>query len=370
MPDFAFVLVDWYHAHKRDLPWRHTRDPYLIWLSEVILQQTRVAQGLPYYQRFVEAFPTVADLAAATEQEVLRLWQGLGYYSRARNMHQTAQIVVREHAGQFPRTYAGLLALKGVGPYTAAAIASFAHDEEVAVVDGNVYRVLARLFGLDDDIASPKGQRRFAELAAELLPKGRPLLPPSTYNQAIMEFGAVHCRPAAPDCPTCPFTPKCVALAQKRQAQLPVKLKKTKVNERYFHYLVFAHQDRVLMAPRGSGDIWQGLYDFPLVEGPPHRADDLLGQILAHAQAQPLQGLAAPSQVGEQPLWFVRASPAYRHVLTHQRLTATFYLVEVASGAFFEELAKRLGAQAYLPEAVADLPKPILIVRYLADSFF
>ncbi len=371
MHDFAFKLIRWYEENKRDLPWRHTRDPYLIWLSEIILQQTRVSQGLPYYLRFVEALPSVRDFAAAQEQDILRLWQGLGYYSRARNMHLTAKFVVGELDGQFPSTYAALLKLKGIGPYTAAAIASFASEEEVAVVDGNVYRVLARLFGLSDDIGSPKGQKKFAELASDLLPKGQSQLRPSVYNQAIMEFGATHCKPSAPNCPACPFQTSCFAFAHKQQAGLPIKVKKVKTKQRQIQYVVFGHQGRLLMKPRGSGDIWQGLYDFPLVEGevgtnvPP-----VLRAVLEIAQARPLQHLAVPSPVGDWPLRFVRGSGVYQHILTHQRLSATFLQVEIVDEHFVHSLAEQLGAAPYWPDEIVALPKPILIVKYLEDSFF
>lgn len=262
MTDFAFKLINWYKQNKRDLPWRSTQDPYLIWLSEIILQQTRVAQGLPYYLRFVETFPTVQSMATADEQEILRLWQGLGYYSRARNMHQSAKIVMENFGGIFPDTYAKILTLKGVGSYTAAAIASFAFNEDVAVVDGNVFRVLARVFGVEEDIASGKGQKVFQQLADELLPQGES----ATYNQAIMEFGATYCKPVAPDCNSCIFNDKCIAFAQKRQQALPLKIKKLKIKERTFTYLIFTFEDKLMLKVRGAGDIWQGLYDFPTLE--------------------------------------------------------------------------------------------------------
>ena len=207
-PSFlAAALLAWYPRHQRDLPWRHTRDPYAIWLSEVILQQTRVAQGLPYYETFLRAYPTVQHMAAAPEAEVLRYWQGLGYYSRARNMHRTARQVVEEYNGLFPGNYAGLLKLRGIGPYTAAAIASFAFDEAVAVLDGNVYRVLARIFGLHSDIAAPSSRKEFQAVADQHIPASTP----ADFNQAIMEFGAIQCTPAKPDCLFCPLQATCSA---------------------------------------------------------------------------------------------------------------------------------------------------------------
>ncbi|MCU0449062.1 MAG: A/G-specific adenine glycosylase [Bernardetiaceae bacterium] len=363
MPHFAAALVQWYQAHQRDLPWRHTQDPYLIWLSEVILQQTRVAQGLPYYQRFVEAYPTVAHLAQAPEQEVLRRWQGLGYYSRARNLHYTAQLVVRDWGGQFPTRYADLRQLKGIGPYTAAAVASFSANEAVAVVDGNVYRVLARVFGLEADIATPKGQRAFAELAAELLPVGQPS---STYNQAIMEFGALHCKPAAPECPTCPVRESCVAFASKRQGALPVKSKKLKIKQREFSYLVFVYQGRWLLRSRPAGDIWQGLYDFALVEDP-DEAPAAWQAVLATAQAHPLLNLEGPQAVADFPLRLVQVSGVYRHVLTHQHLAVRFLEVEVLAPGLAAELAQVAGGEWFTAAQVHQLPKPILIANYLQE---
>ena len=227
---FAPTLEEWYLRHKRDLPWRHTTDPYRIWLSEIILQQTRVAQGLPYYLRFIDAYPTLADLALAEEQELLRLWQGLGYYSRARNLHQTAKHIHHELAGEFPGTYRSLLTLKGIGAYTAAAVASFAYGERVPVVDGNVYRVLARVFGIDEDILSTGAKKTFATLATRLITDA---IDPATYNQAIMEFGAIQCTPVAPDCLICPLQQQCVAYLTGRQRELPVKKKKAAVRERF-----------------------------------------------------------------------------------------------------------------------------------------
>ncbi len=220
---FAPVLEAWYERHKRNLPWRHTRDPYAIWLSEVILQQTRVVQGLPYYERFLNAYPHVQAMADADERDILRLWQGLGYYSRARNMHQTARQIVSERAGKFPDTYQELLRLKGIGAYTAAAIASFAFGERVAVVDGNVYRVLARVFGISEDITTTGAKKTFATLAQTLIGAAQD---PATYNQAIMEFGAIQCTPVAPDCLLCPVHAHCVAFQTGRQHLLPVKSKK------------------------------------------------------------------------------------------------------------------------------------------------
>ena len=231
---FSLKILLWYQKNKRNLPWRKTKDPYRIWLSEIILQQTRVAQGLPYYERFIERFPTVRDLANAQENEVLKLWQGLGYYSRARNLHATAKIVVKEYKGEFPKTYKGLLKLKGVGDYTASAIASICFDIPEPVVDGNVYRVLARYYGVDIPINSSKGTRYFKELARKVMNTEQI----RDYNQAIMEFGAIQCAPKNPDCTGCPLNDGCLALQQNQIGELPKKINKTKVRNRYFNYLV------------------------------------------------------------------------------------------------------------------------------------
>lgn len=261
--EFSKSLIQWYLQNKRDLPWRKTTAAYPIWLSEIMLQQTRVAQGLPYFLRFTEAFPTVKHMADAPEEQVLKLWQGLGYYSRARNLHATAKQVSFEMDGHFPPTYAGLLKLKGVGEYTAAAIASIAYGEPVPVVDGNVYRVLSRVFGIETDISSGPAKKQFTELAASLLPKNDA----ATFNQAMMEFGALQCVPKSPNCGICIFNTGCVAFQTGRVDRLPVKLKKTKVTNRYFNYLIIkdANGNSVINKRTAKG-IWHNLYEFPLLE--------------------------------------------------------------------------------------------------------
>lgn len=345
---FSELLIRWYHTKKRDLPWRKTKDPYKIWLSEVILQQTRVAQGSPYYEKFVENYPTVMDLAKADEQEVLRLWQGLGYYSRARNMHATAKIVVQDFDGIFPNTYEGLLKLKGIGPYTAAAIASFAFDEKVAVVDGNVFRVLARVFGVETDISSHEAKKVFGELANELISEESP----SVYNQAIMEFGAIHCTPANPDCMFCVFAESCVANAKGMQTILPIKLKKVKVRNRFFDYFVIEQNGTFLMHQRSEGDIWTGLNDFYLVENEEKLLkldeinDDFLSKVLSKAI---IKG----------------HSENIKHILTHQRIEARFWHIVLN-----EEVVAPAGYAFYSLDEVEVLPKPILIEKYLKSSWF
>ncbi|MGB1043097.1 MAG: A/G-specific adenine glycosylase [Tenacibaculum sp.] len=260
---FANQLIYWYLQNKRDLPWRKTKDPYHVWLSEIMLQQTRVAQGLPYFLTFTNEFLTVFDLANADESKVLKLWQGLGYYSRARNLHYTAKYIANDLNGVFPPNYKTLLSLKGVGDYTASAIASICYDEPVAVVDGNVYRVLSRFFGIATPINSTKGIKEFKELAQTLIDVSQP----GTYNQAIMDFGALHCKPQNPLCDTCPLAESCVAFGKGLVKNLPVKEKKIKIKKRYFNFLVVVTEDNqtILEERKGKG-IWQGLYQFPLIE--------------------------------------------------------------------------------------------------------
>lgn len=261
--NFSNLLIQWYLLNKRDLPWRNTINPYHIWLSEIMLQQTRVAQGTPYFLAFTTAFPTVFGLAKADEEQVLKLWQGLGYYSRARNLHKAAQYVAFELNGVFPNNYKQLLELKGVGEYTAAAIASFSYNEAVPVVDGNVFRVLSRYFDVETDIALASAKKEFAALALELMPKDDP----ATFNQAIMEFGALQCVPRNPDCTICVFNASCLALQKNKINQLPVKSKKLKVTKRYFNYLVIADDnDNTLVQKRTAKGIWHNLYEFPLIE--------------------------------------------------------------------------------------------------------
>ncbi len=261
---FASKLLTWYSIHQRNLPWRTTRDPYKIWISEVILQQTRIIQGIPYYERFISRYPSVQQLADAPQEEVLRLWQGLGYYSRARNLHACARIITQTWGGIFPNTYEALLGLPGVGPYTAAAIASIAFDVPVPVIDGNVYRVLARIFGITLDITSVQGVHLFRVLARTLLPEVRA----GKYNQALMEFGALHCTPRSPKCATCVFAVHCAAFQTRSQSVLPVKRRKLKLISRHLHYLVIQYEDKLYMKQRSARGIWGGMYDFYLVETP------------------------------------------------------------------------------------------------------
>ena len=295
MSGFALTLLKWFREHGRDLPWRQTRDPYAIWLSEVILQQTQVKQGWDYWLRFMRRWPTVAHLAAATEDEVLREWQGLGYYSRARNLHAAAKQVLAR--GGFPTTIEGLRALKGVGDYTAAAIGSIAFDLPVAVVDGNVYRVLARHFGIATPINTTEGKHEFAALAQSLLPEAEA----SAYNQAIMDFGATQCTPQSPDCDTCPLQETCAAFREGRIGELPVKRRTLKVKERRLTYVYIRCQGMTAIHRRPAGDIWQGLYEPLCVED---------------SNLSPLSSLLSPLKKN------------VKHVLTHRIIYADFYLLE------------------------------------------
>ncbi|MDX5345754.1 MAG: A/G-specific adenine glycosylase [Hymenobacteraceae bacterium] len=349
---FSRALLNWYHQHKRSLPWRDTQDPYAIWLSEIILQQTRVAQGLPYYLRFIEAYPTVKAMAAATEEEVLRLWQGLGYYSRARNMHQTARYIANDLDGNFPDNYQTLLKLKGVGEYTAAAIASFAFKEKVAVVDGNVFRVLARVYGLQDDIATPAGKKVFQKLANELIPEDRP----DEFNQAVMEFGAIQCTPALPDCLFCPLQQVCFAFNHGLVQELPVKSKAKKARTRYFHYFVYTLGNKLYLRKRGPNDIWQGLYDFALSSSEQKKLT--FSEIVAETQAT--HEWIEPEQV-KPPL------KTYKHILSHQRILADFYEIRLKN-ELPEAFLQETGLQLFAPEQVEQLPKPVLISNYLKDA--
>ena len=292
---FTVALLRWFAQYGRELPWRGISDPYGIWVSEVILQQTRIEQGRDYWLRFMEQFPTVEALAAASEDEVLRLWQGLGYYSRARNMHAAARQIVEQ--GGFPRSIEGLRALKGVGDYTAAAVGSMAFNLPAAAVDGNVYRVLSRHYGIDVPINTTRGKRTFESLAQELLPEDKA----SAFNQAMMDFGATWCTPKSPRCIVCPVAETCVALRTGRVNELPVKEKKLKVQERRLTYVYIRHEGQTALHRRPAGDIWQGLWEPLLVENEPLPELGCQLTLLAHN---------------------------VKHVLTHRVLLADFYLAE------------------------------------------
>lgn len=313
---FAEAILKWYAFNRRELPWRDIADPYRIWISEIILQQTRVSQGYDYYRRFIEAFPTVEALADAPQDDVMRLWQGLGYYSRARNLHAAARQVMEEHGGRFPTDYAGVRALKGVGDYTAAAICSFAYKLHVAVVDGNVYRVLSRYYGIDDPIDTTKGKRTFASLALDLLPADGQAA--ADYNQGLMDFGAMQCVPQSPECPTCPFAPTCQAFREGRVAELPVKTHKTQTTDRYLVYLCVRSPHGYWLHRRDGADIWRGLYEFPLLEFDGQTDSDA---VMKHPFVSEYLSDAAL-----HASWSI-IHRDYRHVLTHRILHADAYLV-------------------------------------------
>ena len=309
------TLTNWYSINKRNLPWRRTQDPYQIWLSEIILQQTQVNQGLPYFERFIEQFPTVHDLARASESEVLKLWQGLGYYSRARNLHHTAKQVVAELNGVFPNNYEDLKQLKGVGDYTASAIASICFDEPSAVVDGNVFRFLARYYGIQTPINTTKGFKEFKELAQAILPDQNC----GEHNQAIMEFGARQCKPSSPLCHSCPLSSSCVAFEKDLISMLPVKLKKTKVKKRFFNYLVFiSEKGETVIQQRKNKGIWQNLYEFPLIETTNEIA---LSDLTKHSKFSELTPMAnfEVSLFNEDTII---------HKLSHQHIHTKFWIIE------------------------------------------
>jgi A/G-specific adenine glycosylase len=322
-------LIKWYNVNKRDLPWRNSTDAYVIWLSEIILQQTRVEQGLPYFYRFVEKYPTVSSFAAADEGDILRLWQGLGYYSRGRNMLKTARIIQEQYNGKFPDRFDQLIKLTGIGEYTAAAISSFSSNEARAVVDGNVYRVLSRFFGIDEPINSTTGKKIFQSLANELLNPQHPGL----HNQAMMEFGAMLCKPKNPACGICPVSQGCFAFVNNATTSLPVKLNKINIRERFFNYFLVTDGSNILMNKRGEGDIWANMYDLPLIE-----TKYLLS-------VEELAALPETNEFFGRDIDKQRSLPVNKQILTHQRLYVRFIIcrqkpVKMKPGWIFIELKK------------------------------
>jgi A/G-specific adenine glycosylase len=340
--NFSRQITDWYRQNKRELPWRQTNNPYFIWLSEIILQQTRVNQGMAYYLKFIDHYPTITDLANADEQSVLNDWQGLGYYSRARNLHSAAKFVLSEFNGEFPSNYSAILSLKGVGSYTAAAIASFAFNLPHAVVDGNVYRVLSRVFDIDLPIDSNEGQKTFAKIANELLDKKNPGL----HNQAIMEFGALHCTPSSPSCDTCPFQQECLALKNGTISERPVKKGKTKIRNRYFHYFHFDSGKEIILQKRTEKDIWQHLYEFPKIE---FENEQEIASIKDYIN----------KTFGIKPIDF---SQPKKHILSHQHIYCTFWK--------FDQLPKAYEANWNVISATDfhQFPIPRVIDRYLEEA--
>lgn len=348
---FSKELVSWYTTHHRDLPWRSTSDPYRIWLSEIILQQTRVEQGMPYYEAFVEAFPTIHDLAGAPEDKVLRLWQGLGYYNRARNMMEAARYVSNELAGQFPPSASQLQQLKGIGEYTAAAVASFAYGEAIPVLDGNVIRVLSRFLGFEGDVSKRSNLQELRKWAMELLDASRP----DIHNQAMMELGALVCKPKSPNCGHCPVNWGCEALKLGQQESFPVKAKRTKITSRYLNYLIFVNPNGLIyVQKRGTEGIWRGLYEFFLWESDKVVESDsaLLCQIKNHHPQISIRN-------------WKRWPEPYKHQLSHQLLHLNFVLVEIDE-IFPPESLSRTGIWVDQKD-FEELPKPIILQKFLTN---
>ncbi|WP_066756972.1 A/G-specific adenine glycosylase [Crocinitomix algicola] len=339
MADFSSLIREWFRQNSRDLPWRKVKNPYAIWLSEVILQQTRVDQGLNYYLKFTKHFPSVKDLAMADEDEVLNLWQGLGYYSRARNLHAAAKFIHTQYSGIFPNDYKRIRELKGVGDYTAAAISSFAFNLPYAVVDGNVYRVLSRYLGISTPIDSTIGKKEFAAVAQDLLSKEHP----AEHNQAIMELGALVCSPKKPQCDECPLYDSCFARQNNSTLDYPIKLKKTKVKNRFIHYLVHTNGEYIHLKKRTGKGIWQGLYDFPAIELDKKR--DLL-----------------PEEIAPYPLEKIVFDGNFQHILSHQKLNVTFWIL------WQKDIDTKEGVLKIKVQDIEDYPMPQLLIRYIKHS--
>ena len=344
MSDFNLLIIKWYRQNKRNLPWRLTKDPYKIWLSEIILQQTKVEQGLNYYLKFCTNYPTIQTLAAADEQQVLADWQGLGYYSRARNLHATAKVIVDNYAGTFPSTYENILTLKGIGNYTAAAISSFAYDLPHAVVDGNVYRVLSRLFDIDLPIDSSEGIQEFKVLADDLLNKDHP----AEHNQAIMEFGALQCTPSNPNCIDCPFAETCLARKNGTIQQRPVKKGKTKVRNRYLHFLHVETENQIIITQRTEKDIWQNMFQFPLIEK--KSAEELS---VIQKEIEQTYNIKVTDVVTN-----------IKHILSHQHLYTTFWKTKTIP----EKLRSNKAYLIIPKETLISYPIPRVIDRYLEGN--
>lgn len=340
--DIGNKLINWYRENKRELPWRNTTDPYKIWLSEIILQQTRVQQGLPYYEKFTNQFPTINDLADASEQDLLLLWQGLGYYSRARNMHYTAKMIVDKYNGNFPENHNEILALKGVGEYTAAAIASFAFDKAYPVLDGNVFRFISRLFGIEKPIDTSTGKKEITNALDLIFNTQKPAL----FNQAIMEFGATHCTPKKPKCDTCIFNMQCEALGSKKVMSIPVKKGKTKILQVNHTYMCFIHDNKTYIEKRTAG-IWKNLYQFPLIEE--DIKPDGITKIINRYLKTPLK--FEISEVFDST-----------HILSHRKIQASFYTIHLDTSPIF---LKNNIFEIPLADLTTRYPVSILTQNYL-----
>ena len=338
-------IVLWYKKNKRDLPWRHTKNSYIIWISEILLQQTRVKQAIGYFNRFVAQFPDVQMLADAKEEEVLKYWQGLGYYSRARNLHYSARYIVNELGGIFPQQYNDIIKLKGVGEYTAAAIASFAFDEKVSAIDGNVYRVLSRIFNISLAVNSGKGKKVFREIAETLIENQQP----GEFNQAMIEFGALLCKPLNPLCSECPVLEVCLAYNNGVILERPVKNKSQVLKKRYFAYLFIKSGERVLIKKRTQKDIWKGLYEFPLIE--------TMSEIKTEELIFSEQWLNIIGKSFE----LIKVIPPVLHRLSHQLLNVTFYIVKLS------EFQKQSFYEDILLSDLETYPVPKVIENFIAE---
>lgn len=354
-------LLAWSAKHPREMPWKGEKNPYKVWLSEIILQQTRVEQGLPYYEKFLRHYPTIRHLADASEDAVLKDWEGLGYYTRARNLHATAKYIAYSLNGHFPDTYAGIRSLKGVGDYTAAAIASFAFDLPYSVLDGNVYRVLARKFGIETPVDTPAAKRQFADLAQALLDKTQP----AAYNQAMMDFGATHCTPANPACTTCPFQEECVAFASNQVEYLPVKSKKMIKKERYFLYVIFKKDGEIWVQQRTEKDIWQNLYEFPMIEL------ETLPDGKSAAWEIVLKQYFSESTNVKTPA--LSLSKTFRQTLTHQHIYANFLSVDLAddfSTDIFSKTVYPAWKRVFLSDFKENFSVPRIIHLFFSNTSF
>lgn len=343
--EFVRELHSWYASVKRDLPWRHTDNPYLLWVSEIILQQTQVVQGLPYFERFISAFPTVDALANAAEDDVLKLWQGLGYYSRARNMHHAANQVMTEFGGRFPQSYDELMTLKGIGDYTASAVSSFSCGEDRACVDGNVIRVICRLFGIEEPYDTGAGKKAIKQLADEILPQGHS----AVHNQAMMEFGAMQCTPKNPNCESCVLLSHCMAFDRGLVGELPIKSKRTKVQDVYMYYFVVQYKGQFILQQRSGQGIWKGLFEFPLFE-----ADE------AQDEAEVIKFMT--DAYGEASDTTVTFSTTYRHLLSHRRIYAQFVIVKLEHAVVVQAPQIMIDSSDFSDYAV-----PRLIDRFWED---
>ncbi len=352
---FSTKIIHWYKRNKRNLPWRNTNDPYKIWLSEIILQQTRIDQGVNYYLKFCDKYPDINSLAKAEEEQILKLWQGLGYYSRARNVHKTARLIMDKYHGQFPDNYSDIINLKGIGEYTAAAIISFAFNQVYPVVDGNVMRLISRIYGIKTAINNTKGKNEIYTIAQKLIDKNQP----GEFNQAIMEFGALHCKPQNPDCKSCIFKLECVAFQQDLVPQIPFKINNIKIRKRYFHYFLLMYNGQIILNKRTANDIWQNLYDFPHIE-----SVHFLGKNGIEKE------FSNQFNISEDLFQIIKPPDEYKHILTHQRIFARFYTIKISDENSFQKI-KSLNNNQYISikyESIHLYPLPRLVDKFLTEN--